>query len=474
MRARIVALSVSLALGSALMAPAAVAVAEPSASTILPVAECKLTSPISRFNEGFVLDDDAAAPKGTLTAQIIYADFPDNRGGAEGEFWLEHLRADTERAVANLEAQAGGALDVVVREHAEWVTLPHETTSYPESGDAAWGSRVFFEFVTDAVAAADPVVDFAGADVVWVFYPWIAPLAARAQAENFIPLSLDGDEVLRAITLPKAGSDAAVAPIIVHETGHTFGLPDLYDSVSPGGTSSHLGSWDPMSDGWGDGHELEAWEFMGWHLWRLGWIRDDQVTCVGSSPRVDVTLDALTRRGSSAIVVIPTSDHRAVVVESRKAERYDASIIRPGVLITVVDTEVGSGEGPVRVGPRDGTEFPTNPEGFANSTLVVGDRYTDPVAGFTVSVIANTAASDTVRIEPADAPTEPPIDPDPDPAPPVDSPSTPAGAVATLPPTGPDPTIGVLVSIVLLLAGAAGIGVARTRSTSPERRSTPN
>ncbi|HET6673546.1 MAG TPA: hypothetical protein VFG92_09235 [Agromyces sp.] len=464
MRARTVALAAVIALVAGLTAPAAASAAEaatpvlgePVGAATLPAGDCKLSSPFWQYNEGFGIDEAAARATGTLTVQAIYADFPDHRGGGEGEYWLEHLHADAARAAANLETQSGGRLDVIVREPSEWVTLPHPTTAYPHSGDAAWGNRTFHEFVTDAITSAEPTIDFAGADVVWVFYPSVAPLPTRAQADNFVPLTPDG-AVFRAITIPKLGSDASASAVIVHETGHTFGFPDLYDVTASGGASTFLGTWDPMSDGWGDGAELEAWEFMGWHVWRLGWIDDDQVSCIGTDSQIEVTLDALTGRGDSLIAVIPTGMHRAIVVESRKADRFDASIVRPGVLITVVDTELGSGEGPVRVAPRDGTQFPITPEEFADSTLLPGDRYTDPATGLIVTVLASTEASDTVRITWPGVPTEPSTTP----APVIPLTQPAAAGTATLPAMGIDSATAVATAALLLLTG--GIALAGTR-----------
>lgn len=464
MRSRMSAPLIALALVSGLLVPATIPTGQPAVAAARPVAECRLESSWRQFNEGFAIDEAAADATGTLTVQAVYADFPDQRGGGDGEFWFEHLHADAAQAIANLETQSAGRLDVVIREPATWVTLPHGTSAYPESGDAAWGNRVFHEFVTDAIAAAAPTIDFAGADVVWVFYPWVAPLAARAQADNFVPLTPDG-EVFRAITMPKPGSDAVVAPVIVHETGHTFGFPDLYDAVAPGGGSPFLGSWDPMSDGWGDGAALESWEFMGWHLWRLGWIDDDQVTCVDPSTPIDVTLDALTQRGGSVIAVVPAGEHRALVIESRKAERYDAAIPRPGVLVTVVDSEVGTGEGPVRVAPRDGTAFPVTTEEFANATLLPGERYTDPGTGVTVTVLESTGGSDLVRIAGPDATPQPQGTSAAEPA------AEPADAVAILPPTGSEPRAAFLTAMVLLLAGGAAWSATRTRRALVTRRS---
>jgi M6 family metalloprotease-like protein len=468
MRSRIVAASVSLALGSAIALPAAAfASAEPAAAGVLPVAECKLESPITSFNEGFPFSTDVAASTGALTVQVVYAQLPDHPVGVDGDPWVAKVRHDIDGAVTSLETLSHGRVDVEVRETADWVMMPNPEAAYPESGDQAWGHAEMTAFVTDAVAAADPAVDYTGVDVVWVVFPWVYPLAGRAQATNDLAIPVDGGAVTRAVTLPFA-TDGVLTGTIVHETGHTFGLPDLYDTSSQTGSSSYLGAWDPMSDA--DGEDFGSTvEFMGWHLWRLGWIDDEQVTCVEPVSSLDVTLDALTGHGDSVIAVVPTSEHRAVVIESRKAERFNAAIPRPGVLIYVVWTDTAFG--PVLVGPRDGTEFPTSREGFANATLMIGDSYTDPVTGFTVTVVDSTDASDTVRIQPSDVPTESPVDPGTEPAPPADPNTTPAGGTITmLPPTGMDATGAVVLTVALLLAGALLRSGPHGRRPSPERR----
>lgn len=448
MHSRFIAVQLSIAIGAALvLSVAPAASAEQAAATELPIEDCKLTSTVRSFNEGFAVDEDAASATGTLVAQALYVEFPDHPAGGPEEFWLEHLHADAMQAAANLETQSGGRLDVVVREPADWITMPKDTTAYPATDDGSWSNTKFLEFVTDAIAAAQTTIDFTGSDVIWVFYPQVTPLATRGQASNFVPPTPD-DPPMRAITLPKAGSDAAISSLIVHETGHTFSMPDLYDT-SPGGAAGYFGSWDPMSDSWGDGLALEAWEFAGWHVWRFGWIDDAQVRCLDRAASVELTLDAITRRGSTVIAVIPTGDHRAVVMESRKAERFDAAIVRPGVLVYVVDTTVESGEGPIRVGPRHGTEFPADAAGFADATLLPGDRYIDPVGAFTVTVTTSSEASDTVLVAPAEVPTQPPAEPA---AQPVAT-----GATPKLPATGTDPGGLVALSIGLLLAGTAAM-----------------
>ncbi len=461
MRARIVALSAVFAFAAVLTAPV-VASADEIPVHVLPAAlpadDCKLESPLPDFNEGFALDANGAPATGELTVQVLYMDFLDHAGGGEGDRTIEQIRAQIASGIENLETQSAGRLEVTVREHPERLTFPHPVSHYAETEHTIWSYEELAVFVSDAVTVADPIVDFRGIDVVWVVSPWVFPLAWYNQASNTLDIEADGISITRAVTSP-TGSDSDLRALVVHETGHSFGLPDLYDT-SDVGNARFIGAWDPMSASIG----TSAGEFMGWHLWRLGWIDDDQVNCLSPAARLDLELDALTLRGDSVIAVIPTAASRAIVVESRRALRYDSEITRPGVLVYLVYTTDSTGA--VLVGARDGTEFPTDPEGFANATLRLGERYTDWASGLTITVVASSADSDTVRFGSIDDPTEPPVDPETDP--PVDE--TPGAVPAssehpgsTLPATGVAADAAWSATLALCMVGMIALALSAFR-----------
>ena len=59
---------------------------------------------------------------------------------------------------------------------------------------------------------------------------------------------------------------------LAHETGHVFGLPDLYNH-RPGtdhyrDIQKHVGCWDLM------GCQLAGSEYLAWHKYKLGWLSD--------------------------------------------------------------------------------------------------------------------------------------------------------------------------------------------------------
>ena len=107
----------------------------------------------------------------------------------------------------------------------------------------------------------------------------------------------------------------------------------------------------------------------------------------------------------------------------------------------------------------DGTDVPSDAAAFDDATLAIGDRYTDPTLGFTVTVVDSSEASDTVRIAPAGAPTESPAEP----TAPADRGSDVAGASpTTLPPTGHDSTFAAVLAGLLVAGGVLATVAART------------
>jgi M6 family metalloprotease-like protein len=139
---------------------------------------------------------------------------------------------------------------------------------------------------------------------------------------------------------------------LIHETGHTFGLPDLYmyqPQVKGAEVDRffHVGGWDIMGDIHGQSND-----FLAWHKWKLRWIRDDQVDVV-SRPTAQPSVHALSpveTPGGSKMVVVRTGLSTAYVAEFRTALGVNG-LHTPaggsGVLIYRLDT-----------GPEENTERP--------------------------------------------------------------------------------------------------------------------
>jgi M6 family metalloprotease-like protein len=197
---------------------------------------------------------------------------------------------------------------------------------------------------------------------------------------------------------------------LIHETGHTFGLPDLYmyqPQVKDIEVDRffHVGGWDIMGDIHGQSND-----FLAWHKWKLRWIRDDQVDVVSrrtAQAGVHV-LSPVETPGGSKMVVVRTGVSTAYVAEFRTAlgvNGLQTPAGGSGVLIYRLDT-----------GPEENTERPllqvisrqyySSPEvgGASNlngiwrpvdkkmdgmgrdATWQPGDVFSDPATGVTIAI----------------------------------------------------------------------------------------
>ncbi|MBI5834947.1 MAG: hypothetical protein HZB16_21810 [Armatimonadetes bacterium] len=199
-------------------------------------------------------------------------------------------------------------------------------------------------YVAEIIGKVDNEVDLSDYDVVYV-------VGSRAPGVPNSPTLLcpagegvraDGREIRFAVTF---GNDIRGRDwgwqTLVHETGHLFGLPDLYLYEK---TNWHRasGAWDPM------GLQMPGCHHLVWHKIKLGWLREDQAVVLREgSGSVDLT-SVETADGTKA-VVLPIGAHEAYVVEARRHGVGDDDPL--GLLLYRVSSETARGEGPIRVLP---------------------------------------------------------------------------------------------------------------------------
>lgn len=237
---------------------------------------------------------------------------------------------------------------------------------------------------------ADADVDFATANSVVVIIP------SEATAVGFGPAfaanagqgyTADGRTFSNGVTsgadLPRWGFRW-----LNHESGHTMGLPDLYafQSANEGDQHRFVGGFGLM--GLIDGN---APEYFAFERWQLGWLDDTQIVCLPSGGDT-VTLAAIESTGGTKAVIVPLSQSRAVVVESRRRLAYDANLVKPGALVYIVDTSVSSGNGPLVVQP-----VRENDPHRDRSPLGVGESIT--VEGVTITSLSDREDGDVVRVD---------------------------------------------------------------------------
>ncbi|MFC9560827.1 hypothetical protein [Agromyces sp. NPDC056965] len=441
---------------SALAAPPAALAATQPPPALASLEECQPTSNLAWPYEGFPIEDSALPSTGAARITAIYADFTDVPGDPATIAATEELLGN---GIDILDTQSGGRLDLEHESVTQWSRLPMPLTEYVGRP---------MPLLTAAVAAVDGLVDFSETDVLWLIVPPNSLMDRSFELHPTFVESMEGT-LTRAVIFDQENFDAFREWLVVHESGHTVGLPDLYDS-SAGRDDfgyQYTGTWDPMGYAAGRGRE-----FFGWHLWRLGWIDDSAVSCIATGTMSVITLDSLGLRGRSTIAVVRLSEFEVLVVESRQPDAYDENVdVKPGALVSRVRTDVLSGNGPIQVMMPDGAPPFESLGESALAPLAPGERYTDP-SGVVVEALPRSepgAHQDVVRIdtralapEPGPGPTEPPAG---------GAAAVPPGvAIERLPDMGPnDPAVGGLTSALLAGAGVMLVRLGRTARTRPDR-----
>jgi M6 family metalloprotease-like protein len=269
----------------------------------------------------------------------------------------------------------------------EWVQVPENVSAY---GLGTWSGGNANGYYTTVARAADPFVDYSKYDVAYFLSPtnvkW--EQIAYGPAYQFHVQTSDG--ILKNGTI--SGADAYRAPATgwqwaAHETGHLFGMYDLYTF---GDEPKTYGSWDLMEDAWTN----EAIELNAWNRFTQDWLAPEQYVCLESSGLAakDYTLVPMgsQARGQKA-VFIKLSDSKVLVIESRRNAGLDLlGPSREGILVyTVESTNLRLG-GHFKVQRRPGSlDY-----AFTDAALRPGDVIT--VAGIRIEVPANDA--NTVKV----------------------------------------------------------------------------
>jgi M6 family metalloprotease-like protein len=249
---------------------------------------------------------------------MLFVSFPDAPGVSAPQSIYD---AYVPRVVDWYRTVSYGRLQISVSPVLRWLELPH-TAAYYTAG------RID-EIARDALALADPQVDFSGIDALYLVPARSAALGTLGVGIYERPLAPDGAAIKGEAWLMTDGDPSGNTPYAVHETGHLLGLPDLYVA----GSRSSFHWWDTMATG---GTATATGGMLAWHRWKLDWLAPDQIACLGGRGSRTATISPLERSGGiKALIVRSGSD--AFVAEVRQPLAEDAAICRGGVLLSEVD-----------------------------------------------------------------------------------------------------------------------------------------
>jgi len=281
---------------------------------------------------------------GRLGMLLLFVDFPDAPSSAPtGPIFTAAVPALTQWY-----AEASyGRLTVAVDQVTNWLRLPKSALAYDlhYRGDYPGIVARHRAFLADAVAAADPLVDFSRYSTVLI----VAAPHPGTSARMGVPFAAgsgvvaDGNE-LRGLVV--AALPLANPPDLVHETGHLFGLPDIYDFSLPFAEGTrNLGRWEPMSNTGSLAH------FLGWVKWKLGWLDAAQLRCLDAAATLEETISPIETPGGVKLVVLPTSGTTATIVEVHTLRSVRNQVCDSGVIVYSVDVRAPSGTAAARIRP---------------------------------------------------------------------------------------------------------------------------
>jgi len=284
--------------------------------------------------------DPSLFPRGTgeLRAVMLFARFPD----AETEETTQELYdLLVPGAQEYYERTSYGRLTLRVDPLSRWIPMDAASTS----GDYDCSRfETHRGYIGEAMRKADGDVDFSRYDVVYVVgsrSPGVRN-SPTLFAEPGDGIPIDGAEIRHAVTF---GNDVRNEHwgwrVLIHETGHVLGLPDLY-GYAPSSVHEYVGGWDPM------GLLTNGSDYLAWHKRKLGWLDEDQ-TRVLTAGDATMLLTPIERTGGMKLLVLPAGDEDAYAVEVRSRETGEGD--EPGVLLYRVSTATESGQGPIRVFP---------------------------------------------------------------------------------------------------------------------------
>ena len=300
---------------------------------------------------------------GTLKSLAIVVDFSDEAHAVSASEFDDLLFKDVSGPVSvrgYYHEVSYGTLDIITVDlpsSVGWLRLPRTLAYYAGNNYGTDGPypQNAQKLVEDAIAAADPLVDFSQydndgdgyVDNLFVIHAGQgAEYTGRKTDiwshswETSSPVRVDGVWASTYSMEPEywVSPGDMTTGVYAHEMGHVLGLPDLYDrdySSSGVGDWSLMahGSWNGLTSAGGDlPARLDAWCSM-----RLGWLQPALTT---SAPATRSLVSVASSATGSAVKIYPngaSAGNEYFLVENRQLEGTDAALPGSGLLIWHVD-----------------------------------------------------------------------------------------------------------------------------------------
>jgi M6 family metalloprotease-like protein len=376
------------------------------ASSLLDPNLCKLQKPRNlqmddgpEGSVGFPRNSESLVSLGNRKGLVLYVEFPDVQATSSlKSSWekssipiAEKLMKESSYGKFNLRVDATKAIYKLTKP-----STYYNLIEAPGGGPVPNAPRPKLdEVIHDAMALADPDIDFSQYSFVTVASPDSETLSlggATGLGPNL--KQFDG------VTFTKAAFQAlnGLTPItkkyktlnFTHDIGHLLGLMHPYPDMSP----VH-GAWDIM---WNFAYQND---FLGWNKWKLNWIADEQISCLDKNftgEFVALISPVGTISNDKKIVVIKVDATNALAIEVRRKSTFDSlKSSDEGVIVYKVDTTKTQSQGPFTI-----ISNPSKVINCENFTCVLGTMKpgeSTKISGLEIKVIQSSSEGDYVSIK---------------------------------------------------------------------------
>lgn len=285
---------------------------------------------------------------GEVKAVMVFIDFPDVQGTGSLDDIEQRIVGD---ATDWFRKESYGRLHFSVETPVlQWRRMPESAPSYAGI-KKSWASHQ--SYISTALKLFSPdEIDFNAYRIAYVVaaespagdprYEGVLDNSPTLSAG--IDVETNNGTVHHAVTFGRDSYHRGCR-VLVHETGHLFGLPDLYlfHAGATGEILTPAGAWDIMCD------LDQGRHFLGWHKYKLGWLDESQLIYFNSG-ELSVTLTSLATAHGVKMIVLP-SEHSSqlYIVEVAQALGEDEQFREKGLLVYTVDASVATGHEPLSV-----------------------------------------------------------------------------------------------------------------------------
>jgi M6 family metalloprotease-like protein len=321
---------------------------------------------------------------GNLKFTIIFVDFDDSPATAT----IDEMKQLIEPISKSFYSSSSyGKLNVQFDAINKWMRMTKNSGEYNMRRDVSSG-EFHYNYLSEALNLADLEYDFSNSDLFVVI--------TNPDTENidYGPAYIGNDywnfqaDGKTFYTSTSSGYDLNIwgGLWLNHEVGHLMGLPDLYNYSGLPTWHGYAGQFSLMGLISGKAPDL-----FGYEKWMLGWLDDAQIFCAQNGTSiVDIHPIESTDTGTK-IVVLPISDNKSLVIESRKSILVDENLTEEGILIYQVDSSIRSGEGCLEVLPSNRRN-----EGKIDLLLKEGDILS--INGYSIEVLLQSDLFDRISI----------------------------------------------------------------------------